>query len=177
MKETMKATKWWWGWEPEKIENWLEEMEAQGWHVDYGIGLGTTFFFTRGEPRKMRYCADYQNKVTSEYSRIFHDVGWELVYSHMGWYIWRMPYEEERPEIYTDMGATVDRNKRLMLMLGVVGMLQILVIGSLIGNPYADKSILRFILVANGSVFSFAAYCFYHLLESTNRLKTRKRTI
>lgn len=177
MSETMRARKWWWGWEPEKIENWLEEMEAQGWHVDYGMGIGTTFQFTRGEPRKVRYCADYQNKVTPEYSRIFHDVGWELVYSGMGWYIWGMPYETERPEIYTDMEATIERNNRLMLMLAVICMLQLPVISSLISSVYSDKSVLPFILGLYGGLFSFMAYCFYHLMESTNRLKARKRNI
>lgn len=33
MKEIKTTWHWWWGWESEKIENWLEEMELAGWSL------------------------------------------------------------------------------------------------------------------------------------------------
>lgn len=33
MSEVKRVIKWWWAWSHEMIENWLEDMEAQGWNL------------------------------------------------------------------------------------------------------------------------------------------------
>ncbi|UNC91063.1 DUF2812 domain-containing protein [Candidatus Contubernalis alkaliaceticus] len=110
-------TKWrlWWGWNPEKIECWLEEMEKKGWNlfqVDY---LSLRFHFQKGEARQIRYCVDFQTEVDDNYFSLFTDDNWELFREGVGgWYIWRKPYKNEKPDIYTDKASLIDRNSRLL---------------------------------------------------------------
>ncbi|MDP3487264.1 MAG: DUF2812 domain-containing protein [Bacillota bacterium] len=68
---------------------------------------------------------DYQNSISSEYRLIFEDVGWQLKYSGLGWYIWAKPYENRRPDIFTDPNSLLDINRKLsnVLAFGVILML------------------------------------------------------
>ena len=50
-----------WMYAPDKLKKWLEAMEERGFNL-YHIGrTGTVFYFIVGSPRKISYCADYQN--------------------------------------------------------------------------------------------------------------------
>ncbi|MGO4348464.1 DUF2812 domain-containing protein [Paenibacillus sp. MCAF9] len=115
-----RVTKWWVSWDSEKIERWLEQEEAEGWHLRKVSGNVVRFHFQKGETRKLRYCLDYQMNKDPNYVQLFKEAGWELVYSSAGWYIWRMPYSEVRPEIYSDLDSLIDRNKRILSLLSVV---------------------------------------------------------
>lgn len=117
MSETKISFKWWWAWSPEKLENWLEDMESKGWQL-FRIGGGAIIFhFKKGMPRKISYCVDYQSKVEPEYLNLFEDAGWKLVYSGMGWYIWSLKYEGAKPEIYTDIDSLIRRNKSIVKLI------------------------------------------------------------
>jgi hypothetical protein len=116
-------TKWRIGWTrglPERIEEWLESMERKGWHLVRVNLWGWRFRFDHGEPRGVRYCVDFQTEASPEYHNLLADAGWELIYQGGGWYFWRKPYDEERPEIYTDRESLVQRNKRIMSNLGIL---------------------------------------------------------
>ncbi|MFX3636642.1 MAG: DUF2812 domain-containing protein [Candidatus Pristimantibacillus sp.] len=117
LNKRKRVYRWWVGWEPEKTERWIEAMEAEGWHLTRISLNAIRFDFEKGEPRKMRYGIDFQNTQDPSYKEIFSDTGWELIYSGAGWYVWRMPYTEKRPEIYTDVLSLIERNKRLMSVL------------------------------------------------------------
>jgi hypothetical protein len=174
MSLTKSVTKWWWGWEPEKIEDWLEQMEVEGWHLYNATGIGVRFHFVKEEPRRVRYCADYQSKIGPQYKEIFQDTGWELVYSGMGWYIWRMEYVGERPDIYTDIDSILDRNKRLITLLGIITIIEGFALTSM-GATHEYQSDISSIIVMYAVLFSFIGYCMYKLLAYNNRLKAKKR--
>jgi hypothetical protein len=126
MNNAKRVFKWWTAWKPEIIENWLEDMESQGWHLSRIQWNATWFHFEKGEPRKMRYCADYQTKKDLNYMRICKDSGWDCMYSGVGWYVWKMPYSGgARPEMYSDLDSLIERNKRLMGLFSVVTAVQI----------------------------------------------------
>jgi hypothetical protein len=36
------------------------------------------------------------------------------------WYIWGKPYEDERPNIYTDTKSLIERNNRLFMTVGLI---------------------------------------------------------
>ncbi|OEC85832.1 MULTISPECIES: DUF2812 domain-containing protein [Methanobacterium] len=128
MGETKTACHWWWGWNPEKIENWLEEMELNGWNL-VSVGFAYIVFkFEKGESRKMRYCVDYQINVGNNYFELFKADGWELADDKIiPWYIWRKPYENERQSIYTDTKSLIERNNRLIKTVGILVPLEIVV--------------------------------------------------
>lgn len=108
---------WWWGWNPEDIETWLEAMERGGWNLVHVGFLGVRFRFRGGECRQVRYCVDYQNNPDAEYHSLLADDGWHLVWRELGWHLWQKPYVHERPNIFTDMASLVQRNRRLSTVL------------------------------------------------------------
>ncbi|MHB8062468.1 MAG: DUF2812 domain-containing protein, partial [Ruminiclostridium sp.] len=101
----IKVFKWWWAWEYEKIETWLEEMEAGGLRLVQTSFKGQYFHLEKCAPTKARYCIDFQAKLTPDYMSIINDDGWKLYQVGMGWYILRKEYQEERPNLYTDFEA------------------------------------------------------------------------
>lgn len=140
----------WWGWNPEKVENWLEEMEMKGWNL-YKVGvLGLRFIFKKGKSARVRYCADYQSSlVGDQYFNIFKDDGWELAWEGTGWYIWKKLYAEERPSIYTDISSLIERNNRVAIVLLPIFFFLI-------------PLFITAILPSRGdNLFSFLFFCFY----------------
>ena len=135
MSEMKKAFKWWWPWQPEKIEDFLESMAAQGWSLAAVRSSATRFVFEKREPRKVRFCVDYQGKDTAQYRTLLADAGWRFEYTSSGWFIWSMAYEGERPVLYTDTASLLMRNQTILRSLTAVFAAQIpLMVAPLIGN-------------------------------------------
>lgn len=136
MKEIKTIWHLWWGWNPEKIENWLEEMEDEGWNLIKVDFNHMRFKFEKGESRKVRYCVDYQNNVEDNYFELFKEDNWELVDNiATPWYIWRKSYKNERPNIYTDTKSLIERNNRLLKTVGLVLPSQFFMIYLALENP------------------------------------------
>jgi nicotinamide riboside transporter PnuC len=174
MSIAKSVTKLWWGWNPEKIENWLEQMEAEGWHLYSVTGIGIKFHFAKGEPRKIRYCADYQMNIKPEYKLIFMDAGWELVYEGGGWYIWRMEYEGERPEIFTDVASLLHRNQRILALFSIIAVIQLPGISTFVLHG-TDGSVSAEMLIIYGVLFSLIGYGIYKLMESSKLIREREK--
>lgn len=136
--ETMVRWFWWANWSTEKFEQWLEEKAAQGWHLVKADRLLLRCHFRRSEPKKVRYCVDYPGEITDEYYTIFEDAGWELAASGLGWYVWRYEYTgERRPELFNDVQPLIERNNRLLLILGLALLSQV---GVLVSGALARLS-------------------------------------
>jgi len=129
---------WWWGWNPEKLENWLEEKERQGWNLVAVNMSSVGFRLKQGEPRQISYCVDYQVNPTPEYYSILVDDGWELAWSgYGGWHLWRKPYSnhEPRPFLYTENQPIIirtrwDQGLTAFFMLFFLGISGLAVFGS-----------------------------------------------
>ena len=52
MKEVKTVWHWWWGWNIEKVENWLEEMEKNGWNLIKVDFTKMRFKFKKGKVGK-----------------------------------------------------------------------------------------------------------------------------
>ena len=136
MREVKTAWRLWWEWNPERIENWLEEMAREGWLLFQVDFASLRFKFIRGEANQIRYSTDYQENPGDDYFKLFKDDGWELVWSGIfGWYIWRKPFSGERPNIYTDKETIINRTKRsirvtwTLLLFNILLLLLIFVLG------------------------------------------------
>lgn len=104
----IKKLKPYWIYQPDKLENWLEEMEAKGYHLYHVSRLGNSFYLMKGQPRLVSYCAIYEN-IPNETAFFLHkENGWEPVYSSrqslQKWTIWAKEYQEgeEKPYIYNE---------------------------------------------------------------------------
>jgi len=108
----------WFAWKPERIEDYLEEMAAEGWQIDRVAMSLMWYRFEQSELQRIRFCADYQWKPDEEYEIILQDDGWTKVAQNSGWLLWKKPYTNERPELYTDKQSLVERNRKIILVLG-----------------------------------------------------------
>lgn len=154
----IRIFKWWWAWEYEKIENWLESMEAGGLRLVETRFDGVVFCFEKCIPGKARYCIDYQSKLTPEYVAIINDDGWKMYQIGFGWYILRKEYEEEKPDLYTDFEGLIARSKALLAMVVIGLVIEIICIGNLAWNAVQDESTG---LTAATIIFSTAIIAFF----------------
>lgn len=169
MKEIKTAWHWWWGWNTEKVENWLEEMEKKGWNLVKVDFAQIKFSFKKGKSRKMRFCFDFPNYVDDNYFEIFKEDGWELMDNKMGpWFIWRKPYENKRPSIYTDTKSLIEKNNRQIrtVIFGVFVTLFIISI-LLIGNFDGTKLITTLLILS----IVFYIYIIAQLYQNNKKLK------
>lgn len=103
-----KRYKFGWMYSPDKLEGWLEQMAAEGNRLHRVHKLGTTFYFLKGEPQKVKFSADYQNLSNDSYFEIHRQAGWKDEYRSgsalQKWTIWSKPYEEGEtaPNMYSD---------------------------------------------------------------------------
>lgn len=104
---------------PADLENYYEQMDASGWHVDK-ISQINSFCtkFKRSEPQKNRYVVDLHAKFkTKEYIETYKSFGWELVGQMASMYVWRKPYTEERPEAFSDTASVNKRSDNFLRVL------------------------------------------------------------
>ncbi|ACL75533.1 DUF2812 domain-containing protein [Ruminiclostridium cellulolyticum] len=172
----IKIFKWWWAWEYERIENWLEEMEASGLHLVKTRIKGLYFYFERCKPTKARYCVDYQSKLTSEYITLIRDDGWELYQIGMGWYILRKQYEDERPELYTDFESLIARNKALLTILLVATVLEVVSFGNMIWDIYNDstKSMLPVVCIMGSLILAFFSFIITNVIMQITKFRRKQ---
>jgi hypothetical protein len=124
MKKTkMTKFKWFWAWDDEKEEKWLEELSQNGWHL-VGPGFPCFYHFIKGEPRPYAYRLDFRTgslKSLQEYLQICRDAGWEMLGRMGTWYYFRKECRgTEKPEFYSDKGSKVQKYRRLALFLTIL---------------------------------------------------------
>jgi len=125
MKETKKIFKFWFGWNIEKVEKWLEKKGEKGWDL-VSIGFaGLWFTFEKVEQLKKTYSIDFQMSPKDDYFQLYKDAGWELVSKGSGWYYWSQEYEGQKPESFTDIDSLVERLRRQIRFLAIIWVIQI----------------------------------------------------
>lgn len=94
---------------PDKIEKWLEDIEAKGYNLYKINKFGGIFYFHKGSPRKIKYTVDYYYDVENNYFDEHKSNGWNLVFRSIGsfmgtsaWYIWSKEYKDIPPKLYSD---------------------------------------------------------------------------
>ncbi|TXK73852.1 DUF2812 domain-containing protein [Paenibacillus sp. N3.4] len=172
-----------WMYAPDKLEKWIEAMEEHGLNL-YRVGkTGTVFYFTMGSPRKVSYCADYQNIADEGYFDIHSDAGWKSVFistsSIQKWTLWSREYSmgEERPQIYSDKSHQLKHARRIAItyscMFLPLVIIYILFLGANIhwmSNHNMDKMqiikiILFVLLIINFGSYSIRTWLYYRRLS------------
>ncbi|WP_257143964.1 DUF2812 domain-containing protein [Bacillus sp. AFS002410] len=108
-----------WMYAPDQLERWLVNMEELGFNL-YRVGkTETAFYFIKGEPRKVSYCADYQNISNEGYFDIHKEAGWKNIFTSYSsiqkWTIWSREYQkgEVSPRIYSDKTHLLKHAKKV----------------------------------------------------------------
>lgn len=122
MTQTVTKFKWFWGWNDDKEEAWLEEMAQQGFHL-VSANFIANYTFEIGAPKDVVYRLDFyfgDQSKHQEYLQIFDDAGWNKVCEFGGWQYFRTEQIGQKiPEIYTDKNSKIVKYQRLMLFLSI----------------------------------------------------------
>ena len=165
--------KWFWAWQDEKEESWLENMSEKGYHL---ASVKTPGFYTFivTEPRKHAYRLDYQTfrkKDKQEYLQLFRDASWEHVGEVSNWQYFRKEVtSEETPEIFTDVESKIDKYKRVLTIVGFFYIILIAIMAGRISteDPYPWMSgITVFIFL----VLLFMSYAIIKLATRIRQLR------
>jgi len=157
----IKVFKWWWAWDFEIVEEWLEKMEAGGLRLVETSFNGLYFHFEKCIPTKARYCIDYQSKLTPEYMTIISDDGWKLYHIGTGWYILRKEFQDERPNLYNNFEGLISRNKALLTWMIVILSIELLAIGTMIWDTYRFPNISKLAVTGIVSSLILALFAFF----------------
>lgn len=174
MIEKRRKTFWWWPWQIEKVEAYLEKQAGDGWVLANAGGACTSFTFEKRDSARIRYCLDYQDKNKPEYQALFQDAGWKLEYQGSGWYIWSMPYHKERPEIYTDEDSLIRRNSTILGSLSAVLAAQVPLATVMLQNLDDKSPFALAFMILWGLIIALLAGIVIGTAIGVSRLKRRK---
>lgn len=108
---------------PDKTEKWVEKMAAEGWKLYRLDKLGSSFYFVKSEPCRLKFVVDYQDEISDEYIELTRSEGWKLEFASVtrmsGYCIWSREYEENEdiPEIYTDNESALAHAKNYLVKM------------------------------------------------------------
>jgi hypothetical protein len=115
--------KWFWVWQDDLQEVWLEKMSREGLHLR-AIKLFGRYVFEPGEPHKYTYRLDFDKTSgkDSDYFQFIQDAGWERVTEVAGWQYWRKEASGGKmPELFTDAESKIRKYERLIVGLALPG--------------------------------------------------------
>ena len=121
---------------PSAYENWLERMAEEGWYIDHFRQWSSVIMtLRRGEPKKYRFVYDPQVSPRKEYISTYEQFGWEYLGRMASAHMWRMEYNGERPQAFSDQESLVKRNKRTIAAVSVsftIFLVTVLVVGAML---------------------------------------------
>ena len=113
---------------PSDYEAWLENLALKGWHPkEINQWNSAVMGFEKKEPKKYRYVLDLQTSYDSDYIKVYEEFGWELCGKITNAFLWRMEYDEKRPESFTDKQTLKDRNNRFLKAISFSFLFQIII--------------------------------------------------
>ena len=113
--ETRKTIrKWYWIWEFEKEEEWLNEMAQAGWVLD-GVGFAT-YHFRRCEPGEYTVRLE-MHPADDEYIQFMKDTGAEYIDRMVMWVYFRKKMEDGPFDLFSDLDSKIGHLKKIGNML------------------------------------------------------------
>ncbi|MEG0295098.1 MAG: DUF2812 domain-containing protein [Clostridium sp.] len=143
---TIRKFKLGWLYSPDMMESYLESMESKGYNLKTinFFGNGLTFF--KGSPRNIKYCVDYQTKVSSDYFSMYKSEDWTLCYKTSdiigNYFIWSKEYYDSRdiPNIYTDSESKIKTAQRILIKFSCIFLPCIFIFSLILTQIYSIKS-------------------------------------
>ena len=118
MENRKTIRKWFWVWEFEKEESWLNEMALNGWVLD-GIGY-CTYHFVRCEPGE--YTVSLEMRPSDEaYIQFMQDTGAEYLGRMMMWIYFRKRASEGSFDLFSDIDSKISHLDKIGKMLSMIG--------------------------------------------------------
>ena len=162
--ETKKVTKWYWVWDYEKEELWLNAMAQEGWALQR-VGFAT-YFFEKTEPGEYIVRLECRKKDEG-YVSFVTDMGAEYVGRIAMWVYFRRKAELGEFELNGDLDSRIEQLTTIGRMLLLVG----------IGNLLIGLSNLRYngIGVVNLICAGFLAYAYGRIRGKQDELQRERQ--
>lgn len=162
--ETKKVIKWFWVWDYEKEELWLNAMAQEGWALQR-IGF-CTYYFERTEPGEYVVRLECRKKDEG-YVSFVTDMGAEYVGRIAMWVYFRRKAELGEFELNGDLDSRIDQLTKIGRMLLLVGA----------GNLLIGLSNLRYngIGVINLICAGFLAYAYGRIRGKQDELQRERQ--
>lgn len=108
--------KWWWAWDFEKEEKWLNDMAAEGW-VLCGTGF-CRYEFEKCEPGEYTVRLEFMEHLSrsaegQDYIRFLEETGAEHIGNYIRWAFFRKKCSEGSFDIYSDISSRVAHLRRI----------------------------------------------------------------
>ncbi len=120
--------KWFWAWDFEKEEKWLNEMSAKGLAlVDYSI---CRYSFEECEPGEYSFKIQFlehrpSHPESEQYIRFMEETGAEQIASYLNWVYFRKKTAEGPFELFSDIESKMNHLiliKKLLLPIGILNL-------------------------------------------------------
>lgn len=132
MTERRTIYKWFWVWDFEKEEVWLNEMALNGWVLD-GVGF-CTYHFVRCEPGE--YTVRLEMRGGDEaYLDFMAETGSEYIGRMVKWIYFRKKTADGSFDLFSDIDSRIRHLDRIGKMLFVVGMANLVIGLANVFNP------------------------------------------
>ena len=118
MSERKTVRKWFWVWDFDKEERWLNEMALEGWVLD-GVGW-CTYHFKKCEPGEYTVRLE-MHPSDDAYVSFMEDTGAEYVGRMMMWIYFRKKAADGAFDIYSDIDSKIAHLDRIGKMLAIIG--------------------------------------------------------
>ncbi len=118
MEERKTIRKWFWVWDFEKEEEWLNEMAANGW-VPEDVGL-CTYHFVRREPGEYSVRLE-MHPYDEAYLAFMRETGAEYVGRMMMWMYFRKKTAYGPFDLFSDIDSRISHLDKIGKMLTAIG--------------------------------------------------------
>ena len=127
MKEQITQRRWFWVWNFDKEETWLNEMAASGWVLDK-IGF-CKYTFIKCEPEeytiRLQMRSSFRSSGSDDYIRFVEDTGAEYIGRFIKWVYFRKRADSGAFELFSDLDSRIRQLDILAKMLLVISIANI----------------------------------------------------
>ena len=124
MAERKTMRKWFWVWDFEKEEEWLNDMAMNGWALA-SVGL-CTYTFEKCEPGEYAVRLE-MHEMDESYISFMRETGAEYVGRMVAWIYFRKKTEDGPFDLFSDIDSRIKHLNRISWVLGCVCGLNLLI--------------------------------------------------
>lgn len=125
MRKSM--TKWFWAWDFDKEEEWLEEMARNGWALD-GVSF-CRYHFIKTEPGEYTVRLQYlpMGEETGDYASLMEESGAERVGRMVQWVYYRSKTANGPFELFSDLDSRINHLNKIASLMLIMAILNLVI--------------------------------------------------
>ncbi|MBR6585518.1 MAG: DUF2812 domain-containing protein [Firmicutes bacterium] len=147
MMERKTVRRWFWVWDFDKEDQWLNEMALSGWVLD-SVGF-CKYNFVKCEPGEYTVRLEMHDP-DDEYVAFMEETGAEFIGRMVKWIYFRKKAVDGPFEIFSDIDSKISHLDQIGKMLTLVGIANLLLGISVIQNSFGEINLLCATLLMYG---------------------------